>query len=68
VFVNTDSTDYPLQVPGWTVQSAPTPASVYIEPHGQEVFSDAKGNGPLGKTPANAWAWTTQQVNSGLSS
>ena len=61
VFANTDGTDYPLQVPGWTVQSTPAPATTYTEPQGQDVFKN-DGPGPIGHTPANSYGWTVQST------
>lgn len=59
VFTNEDSTDWPKQVPGWTVQSAPTPSSTYAGLTGF-VFKDSV----LGSvnTPSNEPGWTVQKT------
>lgn len=63
VFVNEDGTDWPKQVPGWTVQSAvAAPTSVYTEPVGQDVFPNADGTGLIGHTPAITFGWTVQST------
>jgi hypothetical protein len=57
VFTNEDSTDWPLQIPGWTVQSAPEPDSTYEGP-GVPVYTDDQTS-----TPVDTAGFTVQQTD-----
>lgn len=59
VFTNVDSTDWPMQVRGWTVQSAPTPPSVYAGLTTGAFKGSVRGTND---TPANAFGWTVQST------
>lgn len=58
VFANVDGTDWPQQVPGWTVQSAPAPAATNPGP-GTKVFAHTPEHTD---TPASVAGWTVQSV------